>query len=629
MDGFNSSEEPRLWAGLRAGIANLRRAAGGPGRQDGPVNLRRLLALLRAYRARMTIALSGVLASALLTLTGPKVLSYMVNAIVPGGDPSNLGKATLVLIGLFGAQGLLSVCIKYQFGVVGLRMVMELRLRLFAHLQRLPLAFYAERRTGELVSRVMNDVTTVRVLLTEDVAGVLRQVTVFLGALIMIIVTEWRLTLLMFLLVPSVTIISTLFGRVVRRISTRMTDEVAATTTVLEEAISGVRTVRSFVREAHETGRFQERLGRLLSYSLEVLYLEVLLGPWLAVMLYSSTIIILWFGGKQVLAGNLSPGDLVMFITLTGRMGEAISWFGGLWSRLQGALGASRRFFELVDEPPDMPEAPDALNLPAIAGRITFEELAFTYRSPAADPDDSDHAVRALEGISLDVEPGEILAIVGPSGAGKTTLLNLVPRFYDPELGRMLIDGVDVRTVRVASLRRQIAIVPQETHLFGGTIRENVLYGDLDATEEEMEQAARAANAHDFIVQQPRGYDSVVGERGVKLSGGQRQRLAIARALLKNPRVLLLDEATSALDSESENLVQEALQRLMAGRTTLVIAHRLSTVKNAHRIAVLDSGRLVELGTHNELLAEGKLYARLYRHQFQDVRHPDVLARAT
>jgi subfamily B ATP-binding cassette protein MsbA len=316
---------------------------------------------------------------------------------------------------------------------------------------------------------------------------------------------------------------------------------------------------------------------------------------------------VLWFGGQEVLAGRLSGGALIAFLVYGINIAASLGAFTSLWTQIQEALGASRRIFELLDENPEIKDAPEAQPLPHVRGQLILDDVSFSY--PGAD--------RVLHHITLEIQPGEVLALVGPSGAGKSTLFNLIPRFYDPTHGRVCVDGHDLRSVTLDSLRAQIGLVPQETLLFSGTVRENLRYGKLDATDDELVAAARAANAEEFIAKFPKGYETVVGEKGVKLSGGQRQRIAIARALLKDPRLLLLDEATSSLDSESESLVQEALERLMQGRTTIIIAHRLSTVQKANRIAVLDEGHLVELGTHAELLAREGLYARLYRMQFR------------
>lgn len=485
----------------------------------------------------------------------------------------------------------------------------DLRIKLFEHLQHLSLSFYNERRTGEIVSRLTNDVATVRSLVTSDISTALSQALTFTGALILILWTNWRLTLFMFALVPFVMLFAIVFGRKLRRLSSSVQDQLAEATNVMEESISGVRVVQSFAREGYVIQRFRDSIEKTFQLAMMRTRLSALFGPIISFLAFSAVVSIFWYGGHEVLAGNITPGQLLMFLILTMTIAGSIGQFSGLWTGLQEALGATQRLFELLETQPEITDAPDAVSLPKVKGRITFENVSFAYKD---DPQTS-----ILSGVSLEVPTGEILALVGPSGAGKTTLVNLILRFFDPTSGRVLIDGFDLKTLKLKSLRQQVGIVPQDTLLFGGTVRENILYGKLDASEQELIQAARSANAHDFIEKLHQGYDTLVGERGVKLSGGQRQRIAIARAILKDPAILLMDEATSSLDSESEGLVQEALERLMKGRTSLVIAHRLSTIQNAHRIAVLEEGYLTEYGTHTELMELNGMYGRLYKMQFK------------
>ncbi len=571
---------------------------------------RRLLALVKPYRGRLIVAMTAVIIGSLLGLAGPYTLQYLIDAVFRQSDATLLNTITLVLIGIFAAQSVFYFVRGYLLQFIGERVMADLRLKLFDHLQSLSLSFFNERRTGELVSRLTNDVSTVRGVVTSDISTALSQVLTFFGALILIIITDWRLTLFMLALVPLVIVIAMLFGRRLRKLSSAVQDQLAAATTVLEEAIGGVRVVQSFTREGYEIGRFRDNIERTFGLAMKRIRLSAMFGPIASFLGFAAVVSVFWFGGHEVLAGRLTAGQLFMFLILTMTIAGSIGQFSGLWTGLQEALGATKRLFEILDTQSDIAEQPNAQPLPRVAGRIELDHVSFAYK------DNTDTAI--LSDISLDVEPGEILALVGPSGAGKTTLVNLIPRFFDPQSGGVCIDGQDIRSVQVKSLREQIGLVPQETLLFGGTVRENILYGKLDATEAELIEAARAANAYDFILQLPKGYDTVVGERGVKLSGGQRQRIAIARAILKDPRILLLDEATSSLDSESEGLVQEALERLMKGRTNIVIAHRLSTVHNANRIAVLDEGKLIELGTHAELIQLDGLYARLYRMQFRE-----------
>ncbi len=575
--------------------------------------LPRLLAMARPYELMLAFGLIAVFASAVLSLVALHFYEPMITAIEKG-TMRDLNKVTLTMLGLYVAMTIVSLISGYLLSVVGLRVTMDLRLRLYEHLQTQQLGYFTEKRTGELVSRLMNDVAAVRNVVSSELAGVLRQIVTFAGALVMILLTDWRLALLMFALVPAVTLISVILGRLVRRISISVTDRLAAVATVLEESISGVRNVRSFVREDYEIKRFRGSLSALLALALKRVYLQVLFSPLLSMLFFSATVVLIWFGGRQVIEGKLDLGELIKFIALTSMMASSIGWFGGLWTRIQETLGACQRIFEILDTPPDLAEQPEARELGAVEGTIALDGVSFAYKAS----EESAEMPQVLRDISLEVRPGEVLALVGPSGSGKTTLVSLVPRFYDPTAGTITIDGTDIRSVTFASLRRQIGLVSQEAQLFGGTVRQNILYGRLDASKEEMIAAAQAANAHDFIEELPNGYDTVVGERATKLSGGQRQRIAIARALLKDPKILLLDEATSALDTESEQLVQEALDRLMSTRTSIVIAHRLSTVRGAHRIAVLEAGAVVELGTHEELMEKSGLYARLYRHQFRE-----------
>ena len=570
---------------------------------------RRLFAFLQPYRTRLTVAMIIILLGSVLGLAGPYTLQFLVDAVFKQNNAALLNQITIILIGIFFLQSVMYFFRAYLLAYVGERVMADLRVRLFEHLEYLSLSFFNERRTGELVSRLTNDVTTIRALVTSDVSTAIGQALTFVGALILIIVTDWRLTLFMVALIPVVIAVALLFGRRLRGISSQVQDQLASATAILEEGIAGIRVVQSFTREGHEIGRFRQAIQQSFELAMRRTRISSLFGPVVSFLGFAAVVSIFWFGGHEVLAGRLTAGQLLMFLILTLTIAGSIGQFSGLWTGLQETLGATKRLFEILDTQSDIVEAPDAAAIARVDGAITFEDVSFAYRD---DPD-----TPILSDLSIEIRPGEMLALVGPSGAGKTTLVNLIPRFFDPTAGRICIDGRDLRTLKVKSLREQIGIVPQETLLFGGTVKENILYGRLEASDDEVVEAARAANAHEFILQLPKGYDTLVGERGVKLSGGQRQRIAIARAILKDPCILLLDEATSALDSESEGLVQDALDRLMRGRTSVVIAHRLSTIQNAQRIAVLAAGKLVELGTHAELMELEGLYFRLHNLQFK------------
>jgi subfamily B ATP-binding cassette protein MsbA len=452
--------------------------------------------------------------------------------------------------------------------------------------------------------------------MSHQIAEFSRQALALLGGVVILTLMQPRLTFTALGVVPIVVGSAFYFGRRLRRMTTGVQDKVAEATAVAEEALSQIRTVQSFVQEPAERQRYGDRV--LASVRAALVRAEVR-GVFFGVLTFTTfggIVFVLWQGGLLVLDGKLSPGALVSFLLYTVTIAAAIGGLASFFSSYQEAVGAAQRVFELLETVPPIadPASPQPLPKP-IRGEVTFQRVSFRYHP---DPD----VPWVLRDIDLAVAPGEIVALVGPSGAGKTTLVSLLPRFWDVAEGRILLDGIDIRDLRLADLRGAIGVVPQEPALFSGTVRENIAYGRPSAAPDAIEAAARAAHAHEFVERLPQGYETVVGERGVKLSGGQRQRIAIARALLKDPAVLILDEATSSLDTESERLIEDAMERLLAGRTTLIIAHRLSTVRRADRLLVLDHGRIVEEGSHAELLARGGLYARLYQHQF---REGDVL----
>ncbi len=594
-----------------------RAAAGGeaPAAAIELAQLRRLLSFTRPYRVRLVIGIVAVGVSSAFGLAFPLLIRDLFNvAFGQHAGAPGLNHIALVLFGLFLAQAAFNYVRTYNLGLVGEALVADLRKALFGHVIDLSVRFFEARKTGEITSRLTSDIGTVQNAVSQALAQFVNQLITLVGGVLVLLVLNLRLTLVMLAIVPAVVLAAAYFGRRLRRISTRFQDAVGEANASAEEAISGVRVVKSFTAEDLERRRYGAGIDVSYRLALRRLRVRAVFIPTVILAMFTGIGVVLWYGGRLVLAGTLQGGDLIAFLLITVFVAGSIGSFTGLYSQLQEALGASRRIFELLDAETDLPEPVEPVHPGAVRGRVRFEGVSFRYG------DRGDALV--LDDIELEAEPGRVVALVGPSGAGKSTLAALIPRFFDPIGGRIVLDGVDLRRLSTRELRSHIGIVPQETQLFSGSVAENIRYGRPDASEAAVIEAARAANADGFIRAFPDGYDTLVGERGVKLSGGQRQRVAIARALLKDPRILILDEATSSLDSESEGLVQDALEHLMQGRTTFVIAHRLSTVLGADTVLVLDGGRIVQRGSHQALLAQGGLYRELFDRQFRNLDAP-------
>lgn len=568
----------------------------------------RILSYIKPYMHRLIFAMFCTIMAAAGNLYIPWIIKDMIDEVLADKNGTMLNWIAASIIAIFVVRGLFWYGQNYLMSYVGQSVIIDIRAAVFKKLQRLSVSFYDKNKTGTIMSYVTNDVNALQSAMVENTIEMITEGFILIGSVVAMIYLDWRLTLFTVCTFPVVLWFMEFFGKKIRKTGGRIQECTADITSVLQESVAFARVIKSFVREDYEVDRFDVENRANFRANMKNAQLMATLTPVVELVAAIGVTMLIWYGGNNVINGTITAGSLVAFLTYAVNISNPIKRLTRVIGNIQKALAAAQRVFMIIDMPEEIAESRDAKQLPEVSGKVEFQNVSFAY-------DDKGNVITDL---SFSVKPGEVIAIVGPSGAGKSTIANLLPRFYDVNKGDIKIDGHSVREVTLDSLREQVGIVPQETMLFNGSVYNNILYGRLDATKEEIEAAAKAANAHDFIMQLTDGYETKLGDRGVNLSGGQRQRIAIARAILKNPRILILDEATSALDTESERVVQEALDRLMVGRTSFVIAHRLSTVKNADKILVLEKGNLVESGTHDELLALDGLYAHLYKIQYRN-----------
>jgi len=570
--------------------------------------VRALVGYFRPHRGKYALGLLFLFLTGLTALAFPLLIGQLVNAATDS-VLADIDRIAVILLIIFILQAVFSYFRIYLFVNVTENVLAALRRDTYAHLVRLPMTFFSQRRVGELNSRIASDISMLSDTFTTVVAEFLRQAMLIVGGIAFLAYTSVKLTMMILVSVPVVAILAVVFGRAIRKISKETQDRIADSNTIVEETMAGIASVKAFANERFEIARYGRSTNDIVSVALRGAKARGLFASFIILCLFGGVVFVIWYGVRLVNAGEMGVGDMFQFVLYSMFVGASIGGIAEMYAQLQKAMGAAERVLEIMQERAEPHN--DTAQRGTLTGRVEFREVCFRYPSRTE--------VQVLDHVSFVAEAGQTIALVGPSGSGKSTLASLVLRFYDPDSGQLLFDGRDARDYDLESLRGSMAMVPQDVLLFGGTIRENIEYGRPGASVEEIEQAAKNANAHDFITSFPEGYETIVGERGIKLSGGQRQRIAIARAVLKDPRILILDEATSSLDSESERLVQEALDKLMVGRTSIVIAHRLSTIRNADRILVLDKGRIIESGPHRELLEhEGGLYRNLLELQLAD-----------
>lgn len=584
--------------------------------------LGRLIGYMKPYTRQLAVTLVLVLIAAAGQAAGPLLIGYAIDSAITAGDYAQLNQLMLLLLVVYVVTVLATRSQIRIIGVIGQRLLAALRSDIFTTVQRLSLRFFDRRPAGDMMSRLTNDTEVLNQLLSQGLVQVVGSLFGLIGIVIAMLWLDWRLSLASFIVIPLMLLLTKVFSQLARRAFRRTRESIGDVSTEIQENIAGVRVAQAFNNTEANVQRFRETNAANRDANVSATAVTSAFMPTIDVLAAIATAIVAGYGGYQAIHGAVTVGVVVAFLTYVQQFFRPIQQLSTFYNTAQASLAAAERVFELIDTPVELVDAPDAITLPPIVGRVAFEHVSFSYGARPGDQA-ANGAVDAttknqLTDISLVAEPGQTVAIVGPTGAGKTTLVNLIGRFYDVTSGAVTIDDHDVRSVTKASLRSQMGVVLQESFLFSGTVMENIRYGRLDATDEEVLAAARAANADTFIQRLPEGYQSKLGERGGGLSQGQRQLIGIARAILADPRLLILDEATSSVDTRTEQLIQSALRTLLANRTAFVIAHRLSTIRDADQVIVLRDGQIVESGTHDQLLARGGFYAELYRRQFRD-----------